>query len=311
MFCFCKCKFGCLTMTSAIFVAMALKLLPDNEVWSIWGQNGSLIQQYQLYIMLACAGLALFTGIQGAIMSRMYFAQCVCIFAVLSLGVGLLFCAVGAYFFGMYFATSTLLDTFCAGKASSVQTVRDYQVLTLDYYMLANLYVTNYMCSSVCPCISYSQLDPKKWGNNAAALKNNYVYTGTYTSFYNCLLDLQTKELVQEIPSDTLQYIIDKESENSCGGVCEELPMFYFFKPITDGQPPNSCKEYVLKDLQIAYLLYGSVFLFGGILLMIGFNVQYGMWGRNLQKKMEKTKGDKSSSNKYDTENDKAIRRWK
>eukprot|EP00347_Sterkiella_histriomuscorum_P010920 403374423 len=322
MFCFCKCKFGCLAITigflsvftifvSGVLVAMALKLLPDNVIWDIWGLNGSPIVQYQLYIVLVCAGLAMFSGLQGAIMSRMYFAQCVCIFAVLSLISGLILCAIGSYFFGIYFATDELMNNFCAGKTSQVQTVRDYQVLSLDYYMLTNLYVKNYMCSSVCPCIAYSNLDPKKWGNNALALKNNYVYTGTYRSFYACLLDLQTQGLIQQINSETLQYIISKENDNTCGGICEnDLPMFYFQKDITEGQPQTSCREYVIKDLQIAYLLYGSVFLIGGFLLMAAFNVQYGMWGRNLQRKMEKVRVRKLNQKSYDNESDKGTRQY-
>lgn len=80
-----------------------------------------------------------------------------------------------------------MIETFCANKAHTVQTVRDYQVLALDYYMLGNLYLNNYMCSSLCPCIPYSNLDPKKWGNSATQLKNNYIFTGSYTNFYSCV----------------------------------------------------------------------------------------------------------------------------
>ncbi len=97
----------------------------------------------------------------------MYFAQCVCIFSVLSLLVGLLFAAIGVYFFAMYFSTISMMETMCAGKASSIQVVRDYQVIALDFYMLGNLYNDNYMCSALCPCIPYAALDPAKWGNNA------------------------------------------------------------------------------------------------------------------------------------------------
>lgn len=85
-----------------MLIAMAMKLLKDDNIWILWGDNGSTVAKYQEYIVLACAGLVLIAGIQGAITSRMYFAQCVCMFSFLSLTVGLLFSGIGAYFYGMY-----------------------------------------------------------------------------------------------------------------------------------------------------------------------------------------------------------------
>lgn len=115
--------------------------------------------------------------------------------------------------------------------------------------MLTNLYVDNYMCSSLCPCIAYSNLDPSKWGNNATVLKNNYDFTGSYKSFYQCYLDLNEQGLIQTISSATLDYIAANEDNESCGGICDTLPMFYFNKEITEGPPPNSCKDKVKKDI--------------------------------------------------------------
>lgn len=53
---------------------MATKLLKEDYIWIIWGENGSFIVEYQIYIMLALAAIILIAGIQGAITSRMYFA---------------------------------------------------------------------------------------------------------------------------------------------------------------------------------------------------------------------------------------------
>jgi hypothetical protein len=64
--------------------------------------------------------------------------------------------------------------------------------------------------------------------------------------------------------------------------------MFYFASNATTGLPLNSCKGQIIKDLQIGYCLYGSIFFCAGLCLFIAFNVQYGMWGRNLFKKMQK-----------------------
>ena len=176
----------------------------------------------------------------------------------------------------------------CAGKANSISIVRDYQLIAYDYYVLTNLYVDNYMCSSLCPCVAYETLDPKLWGQKQTSLKN-YVFTGTYDNFYTCLLDLQTKGLIQTVPEAMISYIKAKEAQYSCGGICDDTPMFYFSKSIkTYGAPSISCKPYIIKDLQFAYLLYGSIFLASGLFLMLAFNIQYGLWGRNLFKKMQK-----------------------
>ena len=83
------------------------------------------------------------------------------------------------------------MTTLCAGKVNTVSTVRDYQVAVLDYYMLSNLYVQNYMCSTMCPCVSKANLDLRLWNNDELNIINNdMVFTGTYRSFYQCYVDL-------------------------------------------------------------------------------------------------------------------------
>lgn len=62
-------------------------------------------------------------------------------------------------------------------------------MIAYDYYMLTDLYLGTYMCSSLCPCTAYSNFDATKWGTRSSSLKN-YIYTGSYTSFYTCLQDL-------------------------------------------------------------------------------------------------------------------------
>ena len=89
-------------------------------------------------------------------------------------------------------ATISMMEKLCTGSPSQVQVVRDYQIVGIDYYMLGNSFADNYMCSSTCPCIAYSNLDPAKWGNNSLTLKTNYVYNGNYSSFYSCYVNLQS-----------------------------------------------------------------------------------------------------------------------
>lgn len=50
-------------MTSAVLIAMATKLLKEDSVWVIWGQNGSSLVEYQIYIVLSLSALILIAGV--------------------------------------------------------------------------------------------------------------------------------------------------------------------------------------------------------------------------------------------------------
>lgn len=94
--------------------------------------------------------------------------------------------------------------------------------------------------------------------------------------------------------------MINNENYYNCVGICTDPPMFYFNKDVTSGLPASSCQSQIKKDLKWGYLLYGSIFMFAGLCLFIAFNVQYGMWGRNLYKRMQKRgkKHDESDDEK-------------
>ena len=94
-------------------------------------------------------------------MSRMFYPCCVGTFALISLIVSFINLAYGCYLFGVYITTNNMISLLCSSKEGiqSISNVRDYQRVVYDYYVLSNLYVDLYMCSSTCPCIPYSQLN--------------------------------------------------------------------------------------------------------------------------------------------------------
>ena len=91
---------------------------------------------------------------------------------------------------------------------------------------------------------------------------------------------------MQNVSSTLLTYMATNEATYNCSGICSETPLFYFYGSIILGPPAKSCQTYVMNDIKWGFLLYGSFFMLCGILLILAFNIQYGMWGRGLTKKM-------------------------
>mmetsp|Transcript_18468 Transcript_18468/g.17578 ORF Transcript_18468/g.17578 Transcript_18468/m.17578 type:complete len:208 (+) Transcript_18468:253-876(+) len=207
-------------------------------------------------------------------MSRVYYPICVGLYSIISFSVAVINLVFGSYFYGIFFSTTSLMETLCAYESGfhNVTEVADYQRIAYDWYVLVDLYVDLYLCTGVCNCISRVYLDESLWGDRAVNL-NNYEFFGSYSNFQQCYVDLRDAGKIEAISTNLLAYVIESEDIRDCQGLCSPSPMFHFYKNITEGPPQTNCADFLVNELSWGYLLYGSFFLFCGLMLLLSFNI--------------------------------------